>query len=498
MAANAGDEARGHRRNESFGEFVSADPSLEQGDVQGLMPGALPAMAEEPSSMLQPPTRASNGEDRPILDLRDVERKLHVGERAASPPPLVFLGDGSHTPSSGVPGGLSPAPGGEPPVCESSQTSNIPAPAPPSRAASLWSTLATLRQVTGGLRDQVSHATDLLYAPPPAETTTPPRRSFSTSLPTPPAPLYDLSETRRWNTGSWSMTDAEEREREQKPISVSLIGRRDDTDAVCDAWHAARVQALLPRRLRLGRSWRLVYSLDQHGSSLATLYHRVARAMDPKSMRQAAGEGWMLGSSAAAHHAVLGGEEAQTPSTTLHSGLSMADAGLVLVVQDTDGNVFGAFINEKVQIAPHYYGNGECFLWKTVVRRLPYPPSPSAGEASNADDLHPDRAIEAFPWTGNNDYMVLSESSFLSVGGGDGTYGLWLDDALDRGTSARCPTFNNEVLCTPDERQWTHPTDAPDVPTGDLLDLAHEPASPRPSTGMFRCTGVEVWAVGTD
>jgi hypothetical protein len=45
-----------------------------------------------------------------------------------------------------------------------------------------------------------------------------------------------------------------------------------------------------------------------------------------------------------------------------------------------------------------------------------------------------------------NDFMIFCEPDFLSVGGGDGHYGLWLDDTLEKGISDTCPTFGNEPL----------------------------------------------------
>ena len=36
----------------------------------------------------------------------------------------------------------------------------------------------------------------------------------------------------------------------------------------------------------------------------------------------------------------------------------------------------------------------------------------------------------------------------IGMGGGGGTYGLWLDEHLDRGSSGRCETFDNPVLCS--------------------------------------------------
>lgn len=45
-----------------------------------------------------------------------------------------------------------------------------------------------------------------------------------------------------------------------------------------------------------------------------------------------------------------------------------------------------------------------------------------------------------------NDYLIFCEPAYLSVGGGDGRYGLWLDAVLERGVSSPCLTFGNERL----------------------------------------------------
>jgi hypothetical protein len=51
-----------------------------------------------------------------------------------------------------------------------------------------------------------------------------------------------------------------------------------------------------------------------------------------------------------------------------------------------------------------------------------------------------------------NDYMMFCETGFLSVGGGDGHYGLWLDDTFAKGVSSTCPTFGNEPLSEEGEK----------------------------------------------
>lgn len=79
--------------------------------------------------------------------------------------------------------------------------------------------------------------------------------------------------------------------------------------------------------------------------------------------------------------------------------------------------------------------------------------------------------IEVFRPTFANSYFILSTADFLSLGGGDGKYGLYVDRELMRGTSARCPCFANEVLCT-------------------------SAAGSGERTERFEIVGVEVWGVG--
>ncbi|KIO22467.1 hypothetical protein M407DRAFT_79176, partial [Tulasnella calospora MUT 4182] len=77
--------------------------------------------------------------------------------------------------------------------------------------------------------------------------------------------------------------------------------------------------------------------------------------------------------------------------------------------------------------------------------------------------------VKVFKWTGRNDYVALCESDYLSFGGGDGKYGLYVDSSFVDGTSERCDTFANETLC------GEH-----DIPT----------------RARFECLALEVWRVG--
>lgn len=152
--------------------------------------------------------------------------------------------------------------------------------------------------------------------------------------------------------------------------------------------------------------------------------------------------------------------------------------------------MFGAYLTEAPHPAPHYFGTGECFLWRSSVlspmdlyQNLPLPPSAdttnmqrSTTLANSGSLLSPTNSVhghappsplspmstgtsaserirfKAFPYSGVNDYLMFCETGFLSIGGGDGHYGLWLDDTFEKGISSSCPTFGNEPLSEDGEK----------------------------------------------
>lgn len=75
-----------------------------------------------------------------------------------------------------------------------------------------------------------------------------------------------------------------------------------------------------------------------------------------------------------------------------------------------------------------------------------------ARAASPAISIGPSIRFKAFPYSGENDFYLYCEPHWLSVGGGDGHYGLWLNDSLEKGVSSRCLTFGNEPLSDEGEK----------------------------------------------
>ncbi|TPX61820.1 hypothetical protein PhCBS80983_g00792 [Powellomyces hirtus] len=107
------------------------------------------------------------------------------------------------------------------------------------------------------------------------------------------------------------------------------------------------------------------------------------------------------------------------------------DAAL-LAIRNAQGDVFGAFGSEAFRVQSGYYGTGTCFLWKVD---------------SATDEM------KAYHATGKNDYLMLSEPHYIALGGGEGHFGLWIDDQLYNGHSGPCQTFENERLSSTSEFQ---------------------------------------------
>ncbi|MCJ1376472.1 oxidation resistance protein 1 [Loxospora ochrophaea] len=241
---------------------------------------------------------------------------------------------------------------------------------------------------------------------------------------------------------------------------LTLLGIRPSTSPTAQILSRAlaeEIRLLIPPRLQLVDDWSLVYSVEQDGVSLATLYSKCNEYRGKRS-------------------------------------------GFVLVVRDAAGGIFGAYLTDPPHPSPHYYGTGECFLWRAsilsshntnmqpLLSSLPPPPSADTTHLQRSTTLvsptsppknlsfplssspstgtsTPERIrFKAFPYSGVNDYMIFCEPSYLSVGGGDGRYGLWLDGVLERGVSSASLTFGNEGLSEEGEK--------------------------------FEVVGVEVWGVG--
>ena len=104
----------------------------------------------------------------------------------------------------------------------------------------------------------------------------------------------------------------------------------------------------LPARAE-GYTWSLLYSTSKHGFSLKSLYREMAKVESP----------------------------------------------VLMVIQDTQGSIFGSLTSCPIKTSDLFYGTGESFLFT----------------------FDPDFA--RFPWTGDNMYFIKGNADSLVIGAGE-------------------------------------------------------------------------------
>lgn len=113
------------------------------------------------------------------------------------------------------------------------------------------------------------------------------------------------------------------------PLTSDILSRNEDfrflnrlttTDGIMDKHLAIQINATLPALYKESHDWHLIYSMDQDGISLNTLFSK-------------------------------SGETGQ--------------GSCVLVIKDQNKRVYGAYLSEHLCIKKGFYGNGTSFLWST-------------------------------------------------------------------------------------------------------------------------------------
>ncbi|XP_027037262.1 organic cation transporter protein-like [Pocillopora damicornis] len=198
---------------------------------------------------------------------------------------------------------------------------------------------------------------------------------------------WEVSFDRVSQTSHWEMLSYEDAKR--KTLSIST------DQSFAEESHILSEEDIDKLALNLqSTTWILAYSTFQHGMSLNTLYHRV--------------------------------REVETP--------------VLLVVEDSNGFVFGVFSPVAPRIGPDkFFGVGKSFFFTCKPK------------------------YEIYPCSGKNNYYMTGDNTNLAFGCSEGKFGLWLDSELYHGRSTACDTYNSEMLS---------------------------------ATEDFICIGVEVWAFG--
>jgi hypothetical protein len=220
---------------------------------------------------------------------------------------------------------------------------------------------------------------------------------------------------------------------EEPPLTpLKLKGYKESTKhRLLNIELAEGIRQHIPSILQISHHWQLLYSIEQSGTSLHTLYHNCEPKLAENINRR---------------------------------------RGYILVVQDTRKNIFGAYLNDNLRVldGKYYYGNGDCFLWKVEKGKIKHLNSTKTfddiknykngnlnkdekeykeyKEEEQEEEYYDDINLKVFPYTSLNDFIIYSNNDFISVGSGNGKFGLWIDSNLEIGASDSVETFGNEPL----------------------------------------------------
>lgn len=182
--------------------------------------------------------------------------------------------------------------------------------------------------------------------------------------------------------------DSLERERKQS-VAESIDSELLSTD------ECQTLVKSLPSKT-LGKAWSLIYSGNEHGMSLTTLYQKTKT--------------WKI-------------------LNERHGDITPC----VLIIKDSNDHVFGYVSSCLLRISGHeFLGTGESFLFT----------------------IKPNFKI--FSWTGQNDMFLNCGKDYLRIGSNNSGrskdhptkcgMGLFIDKYLEYGRSTNCQTFQNESL----------------------------------------------------
>uniref|UniRef100_A0A8C2JT74 Oxidation resistance protein 1 n=1 Tax=Cyprinus carpio TaxID=7962 RepID=A0A8C2JT74_CYPCA len=97
---------------------------------------------------------------------------------------------------------------------------------------------------------------------------------------------------------------------------------------------------------------------------------------------------------------------------SLYRAMQAQDSPVLMVIKDSDGQLFGALASEPFKVSDGFYGTGETFVFTFCPE------------------------FEVFKWTGDNMFFIKGDMDSLAFGGGGGEFGL----------THSCKTFGNPML----------------------------------------------------
>ncbi|KAG5453916.1 Nuclear receptor coactivator 7 [Clonorchis sinensis] len=167
---------------------------------------------------------------------------------------------------------------------------------------------------------------------------------------------------------------------------------------------------------------------------------------------------------------------------TLYRKAREVTGGVLLLIRDTSGMVFGALMSETMHCSQHFYGTGETcvFHWSPDFKR--------------------------YDWTKKNYFFMRGSPASFQIGGQSGRNAIWFDEALKYGRSEPTDTFDNPILSgrlaefqfaslsNPDNTSTDQENDNPrDDPDTNVVSPNHSVASADVDSIPFLIDCLELW-----
>ncbi|CAH8828205.1 unnamed protein product [Trichobilharzia szidati] len=107
---------------------------------------------------------------------------------------------------------------------------------------------------------------------------------------------------------------------------------------------------------------------------------------------------------------------------TVYRKCKDVEGGVLLLIRDTMGVVFGAVMSEGMKCSKGFYGTGETFVfhWKPTFKK--------------------------YCWTKKNYFFMRGSPHSFHIGGQSGRNAIWFDESLKYGRSEPTDTYDNPVL----------------------------------------------------
>lgn len=216
----------------------------------------------------------------------------------------------------------------------------------------------------------------------------------------------------------------------QPPPLTPLTLKSPSTTTILSRALAEEIRLLVPPRLQLVDTWRLAYSLERDGSSLSTLYDQ-CRKISEHNPR----------------------------------------AGYVLVVRDTSddgtGAVFGAYLTDAPHPSSHFYGTGECFLWRASILGSTPAMWNNHNQNGNKNNAHNENnKHEGEDGNGNGGFHTLTDEELQRAGfppppSADTTHAV-RSTTLRASTPKPQTTKNESLLSLPNQPSTNSGTSTPE------------------------------------